>query len=123
MSDRITPPSLDLPAELVLALFDAAAAAARAAARVGRSRAATRTRRGCTLRPGTATPVWNELAKHAAGLLRNRGDKARLARILGVPRQRLQDCLRARTACLDAERTLLLLCWIAYRRQGRDLLA
>jgi hypothetical protein len=123
MTDRIFPPSLDLPAELVLALFEAAVASARAAAREGRQRAAAKTRRGCTLRPGADTPVWNELAKHAARLLRKRGDKARLARILGVPRQRLQDCLRARTACLDAERTLVLLCWVARRHQGRELLA
>ncbi|MBK8858306.1 MAG: hypothetical protein IPN11_11715 [Opitutaceae bacterium] len=53
--------------------------------------------------------------------MRKRGTKARLARYLGLPRQRLQDCLKARTACLDAERTLRLLCWVMHRRQGRDI--
>jgi hypothetical protein len=50
------------------------------------------------------------------------GAKARLARILGVPRQRVHQYLRASTACPDAERTLLLLAWVQARRNGRDLL-
>jgi len=40
-----------------------------------------------------------------------------------VPRQRVNDYLQARTACPDAERTLLLLCWVALRRQGGNLAA
>ena len=76
---------------------------------------------GATLRPGNDTPLWNELVKQAQPLLRKRGSKAQLARLLKLPRQRMQDCLKAQSACLDAERTLLLMCWVAARQQGREL--
>jgi hypothetical protein len=66
--------------------------------------------------------LWNELVQQALPLLRKRGSKAKLARILGLPRQRLQDYLKARTACLDGERALLLLCWISARHQGHELI-
>lgn len=110
---------MELPAELCLALFEAAAASARVAARLMRPERPPR-RVGQTLRPGHATPLWNELVRQARPFLRRRGDKVGLARILGLPRQRIQDCLKARHACLDAERTLLLLCWVARRKQGDD---
>jgi hypothetical protein len=78
------------------------------------------TRRGIgrTLRPGASTPLWNELTARSRNHLSKRGSKAQLARILGVPRQRLQDCLKTRSACLDAERTLLLMCWVQARERG-----
>jgi len=114
-------PRLAVPLILAEALFDAAARAARDAAR--RAVQSRRPRgRGHALRPGPDTPLWNELVKNALPLLRKRGSKAKLARILGLPRQRLQDCLKARTACLDGERALLLLCWISARHQGRELI-
>lgn len=78
-------------------------------------------KRGQTLQPGPDTPLWNELVKKVTPLLRKRGSKVHLARILGVPKQRLQVCLKARTGCLDAERTLLLMAWLCARRQGREL--
>lgn len=78
-------------------------------------------RRGLTLMPGPDTPLWNELVRQVVPLLRRRGSKVHLARILGVPRQRLQVCLKAKTACLDAERTLLLLGWLAAQRRGQPL--
>lgn len=78
-------------------------------------------KRGLTLLPGPDTPLWNELVRQAVPLLRRRGSKVHLARILGVPKQRLHVCLKARTGCLDAERTLLLLAWLATRRQGGEL--
>lgn len=115
-------PKLELSAELAMALYAAAAATAEAAARTGRLVSARR-KRGRILGPGAGTPLWNVLVARAEPHLRPRGTKAKLARMLGVPRQRLQDCLTARTACLDAERTLMLLCWVAAREQGRDLLA
>jgi hypothetical protein len=59
--------------------------------------------------------------RQVAPLLRRRGSKVHLARILGISRQRLHVCLKARTGGLDAERTLLLLAWLAARRQGREL--
>ncbi|HZP60515.1 MAG TPA: hypothetical protein VFB27_09350 [Opitutaceae bacterium] len=112
-------PRLALPVALATALFDTAASAARKTVRG----AVGHRRRGFTLRPGPDTPLWNELVRQAGPLLHRRGSKAQLAKILGLPRQRLQDCLKTRTACLDGERTLLLLCWIAARQQGRDLTA
>jgi hypothetical protein len=72
------------------------------------------------MRPGPDTPLWNELARACAGRLAKYGDKAKLARVLGVSRQRLHVLLVARTACADAERTLQLLAWLNARRQGRD---
>ncbi len=112
-----TPRQLELPSELALALFEAAAMAARAVARRLRR---PPPRRGATLPPGIDTPLWNELVRQAQPFLRKRGSKAQLARLLGLPRQRMQVCLKAQSGCLDAERTLMLLCWVAARQQGRD---
>ncbi len=115
------PPQLRLHGALALALFNAAVATAQAT-----SRAVAAAQRpqdyGCTLRPGPQTPLWNELVRFAMPHLRRRGTKTNLARLLGVPRQRLQDFLNKRTAAPDAERTLLLLCWVAARIEGRELL-
>jgi hypothetical protein len=120
MSQKL-PPQLKLHGALALALFDAAFATARAASRTveaaGRPKAY-----GCTLRPGAQTPLWNELIKFAAPFMHQRGTKTKLARLLGVPRQRIQDYLKQRTAAPDAERTLLLLCWAAARAEGHELL-
>lgn len=71
----------------------------------------TRKSRGATLRPGPETPLWNELANLAANHLETYGAKANLARILGVPRQRVHEYLVAKTACPDTERALMLLAW------------
>ncbi len=113
---------MELAAALGLVLFEAAEASLRAAARHGR-RPDFGPRPGRTLRPGADTPIWNELARQTNRYLRKRGSKVKLARILGVPRQRVNDFLHAHTACPDAERALLLLCWLACRRQGRELTA
>jgi len=116
------PGPLQLPAELILCFFETAESAARKALRPRRTPASNRVpKRGLTLQPGAATPLWNELVKQVLPLLKKRGSKAHLARLLGLPRQRLQDCFKAKTACLDAERTLFLLCWSAARQQGKDL--
>jgi len=109
-----------MPADLVLALFEAAAVSARAAARLGSRNLAPRRRIGLTLRPGAATPLWNELVRQALPHLHQRGEKIKLARYLGLPRQRVHEFFKARRACPDAERALLLLCWVARRRQGRE---
>lgn len=113
---------MELPAGLALLLFEAAAASVRAAARQ-RNRPRSGPRPGQTLRPGPSTPIWNELARQAQPYLHKRGEKVKLARILGIPRQRLNDYLNTRTACPDAERALLLLCWLSRRQQGRELTA
>jgi len=113
------PSSLELPAELVAELFETALATARANARRRRDR--RRPCRGRTLRPGSGTPLWNELVRHCAVQLRRWGEKPRLARVLGVPRQRVHEFLVGRAACADAERTLHLLRWLSLRTQGRNL--
>ena len=107
---------LELPVVLAEALFEAAEVAARAAA--GKLQRRPR-KRGLTLQPSVNTPLWNELVRQVTPLLAKHGTKAQLARYLGLPRQRLQVCLKAKEACLDAERTLLLLSWLAARQQGR----
>ena len=76
---------------------------------------------GLTLLPGADTPLWNELVRQVVPLLWRQGSKVHLARILGVSRQRLQVCLKAKKAFLDAERTLLLLAWLAAQHRGREL--
>ena len=78
----------------------------------------TRVSRGATTRPGPETPLWNELAAEARGLIRHYGEKANLARFLGVPRQRVHQYLMDKSAGPDAERTLLLLAWVHARRSG-----
>lgn len=114
------PARLVLPAELSLALMDAAVKTLRAtAAATAPSR--RRSRRGDTLKPGPRTPLWNELVAAVHVRLTRYGEKARLARVLGLPRQRVNDLLRARRHLPDAERTLLLLAWLQLRSEGRDL--
>ena len=110
--------ALDFPAEFSLKFLEAAEASARKALRKFKR---PEPKRGLTLQPGIDTPLWNELVKQTLPQLKKRGSKAQLARLLGLPRQRLQACLKVKTACLDAERTLFLLCWLAARLQGREL--
>ncbi len=98
-------------------VFDTAESARRTVGRLKRRPP----KRGLTLQPGPDTPLWNELVRQVAPMLRKRGSKIHLARILGIPKQRLNVCLKARTGALDAERTLLLLAWLAARRSGREL--
>ena len=73
------------------------------------------------LRPGPDTPLWNELAVAVRRSFRRRGEKARLARVLGISRQRLHVLVVKPTACPDAERTLQLLLWLQARRDGHEL--
>ena len=74
------------------------------------------------LQPGLDTPLWNELRGRVASHLVKRGQKALLARFLGVSRQRLHLIIKAEAAIPDAERTLLLLSWVVAREQGQDLI-
>lgn len=107
---------LDLPVGLILILLEAAEQAARKALAKPKRRLP---KRGLTLMPGADTPLWNELVRQVMPLIRRWGSKVQLARILGVPRQRLQVCLKAKSAFLDAERTLLLLAWLAAQHSSR----
>ena len=97
------------------AAFKSARQAARAIDR------ARRPRRGDTLKPGQDTPLWNALSTAVEQQLSRHGEQARLARILGVPRQRVHELVKRRRHLPDAERTLLLLAWIHARNNGRDL--
>jgi hypothetical protein len=112
-ADRI--PRID---PLAAGLVAAAELAAKAARR--KYREATRRRIGAALKPGPDTPLWNELARACAANLTRYGEKARLARLLGISRQRLHVLLVSRSACADAERTLQLMTWLQARRNGDD---
>ena len=103
-------------------LTDALTVAAQATAKAVRRkyRETTRKKGYTALRPGSETPLWNELARACEAQLTRYGEKARLARILGVTRQRVHLLLVSKTACADAERTLQLLAWLADRHKGVD---
>ncbi len=109
-------PRLFLLEGLVEGLAYTAQQAAKAARKAYKER--TRVPRGATLRPGIDTPLWNELATEGRALIRHYGEKANLARFLGVPRQRVHQYLMEKSAGPDAERTLLLLVWVHARRSG-----
>ena len=115
---RGDPPLLiELIGKLVAAAAETAAEATRTRAAQVRRRHRP-PRRGLTLRPGPDTPLWNALVRALQPHLRQRGSKAQLARLLGLHRQRLHECLKAGSASLDAERTLLLVGWLGYFQQG-----
>ena len=97
-------------------LIDGLSAKGRASARALRG---PRRRVGATLRAGTATPLWNQLAKEIQPFLKTRGEKAQLARLLGVHRQAVNEYFASRRRMPDAERTLLLAEWVRARRQGK----
>ena len=110
------PKQLELPADLTQLILEAAVTMAQqssAAFRVGR-----RPKRGGTLRPGKETPLWNTLRAQIRPLLAKRGDQAKLGRLLGLPRQRVQAFATAGSQMPDAERTLQLLAWLSLVRQG-----
>lgn len=76
-----------------------------------------RARRGATLRPSADTPLWNALAASVQTKLRRRGDRALLAREMGVHRARIGEYFDQQSAMPDAERALELLLWLS-RRAG-----
>ena len=116
---RVVPAPLAIPLDLATNLAEAAARSLRQKVKLaGRQ---FRPQRGRTIKPGTDTPLWNELAATVRGQLIRRGEKVRLARLLGLPRQRVHEFLLERRSLPDAERTLLLLVWLQARREGRDL--
>ncbi len=73
-----------------------------------------------TRKPGFDTPLWNVCATLIERELKPRGSKVRLARYLGIPKQRLQDFLKGRSRLPDAELTLRMLHWVAAKRSGKD---
>lgn len=120
MSTRL-PPSAAGTGELVWILSEAAYEAARGLYRRYKPQPPMARRSiGATLRPGPATPLWNALVKEVRKELRRRGDKVRLGRLLGLPRQRVHDFLVGRGRMPDAERTLLLMEWLVIARRHRE---
>jgi hypothetical protein len=74
-----------------------------------------------TLRPGPLTPMWNQCRIALRAELKPHGTKVRLARYLGIPKQRLSDFLAGNRRMSDAELTLQMLYWLAAKRTGKDL--
>jgi len=116
--ERFLPVSLERPADLAVSLAEMAVNTARQKAKT--LLRAKRASRGQTLHPGTDTPLWNELSAAVEKQLKHYGEKAKLGRLLGLPRQRIYELLNSRSHMPDAERTLLLLTWLHARRRGLD---
>lgn len=104
----------------VLDVGAAVAFGAEASARAIKKAVRPRVRGGRKLAPGAGTPLWNELALALKKELGKYGDKARLARLIGVPRQRIDDYLKGNRRLPDAEQTLRLMHWLAERKAGRN---
>lgn len=88
-----------------------------------RAQAALRKRRraGVTRRPGADTPLWNVLAAELRRALRTHGAKVRLARYLGIPKQRINDFVTGRARLPDAELTLRMIHWLTAKQNARDI--
>ena len=111
------PRSAELPLRLGEMILEAAVAMAEQSSKA--FRISGRRRGGRTLRPGPETPLWNELRAQLRPLLVKRGDQVMLARVLGLPRQRVNDFVTGGGAMPDAERTLQLLAWFIATQHGQ----
>jgi len=96
-----------------------AAAMAKRSAQAFRIEPNRRRRAGRTLRPGKATPLWNELRRQLRPHLKRYGTQVNLGRLLGVPRQRINTFVTGGGRMPDAERTLQLLVWLLAARAGQ----
>jgi len=74
-----------------------------------------------TRRPGEDTPMWNACVVLLQEELRPYGSKVRLARYLGIPKQRITDFLKNGSRMPEAETLLQILNWLAQKRSGTDL--
>ena len=74
-----------------------------------------------TRRPGADTPFWNVCAARLRDELRPHGAKVRLARYLGIPKQRLTEYLKDGSRMPDTETALQMLNWLAHKNAGQDL--
>jgi hypothetical protein len=79
-----------------------------------------RGRSGRARRPGADTPLWNVCASELRQSLQTHGAKVRLARYLGIPRQRVHNYLTNPTRLPDAEVALRMLHWMCEQRIGKD---
>lgn len=114
------PRGLDVPYGIAQAIYFVAAEMAKQtpqAFRVARGRASMAA--GKTLRPGKDTPLWNELRGQLRPHLKKRGQQANLGRLLGLPRQRINQFVTGGGQMPDAERTLQLLAWLVAVKQQR----
>jgi hypothetical protein len=109
-------PRLRLPALLMEGLSEAARDSARRLARSHHE--STRRNVGSTVRPGPNTPLWNALVAEVRPLIKRHGEQAVLGRLLGLPRQRVHEFIVQRGRMPDAERTLLLMEWLAVRKRS-----
>lgn len=111
-------PRIKLWLEIGGLLYESAEVAAKSAKKIMRDR-----RRGsyATRRPGDDSPLWNICAELLRAELRPYGSKARLARFLGIPKQRLTNFLTGRNRLPDAELTLQMLNWLTQKHAGRDI--
>lgn len=119
MSTYPFPRNFEVPLRLGELMADAMTAAVEHRAKVFRIYP-NRRRSGRTLRAGEQTPLWNELAASMRPYLKGYGRQVRLARLLGLPRQRVHEFLRGRGQMPDAERTLQMLAWVILQRRGID---
>jgi hypothetical protein len=74
-----------------------------------------------TRRPGEDTPMWNACAALLREELKPYGSRVRLARFLGIPKQRLSDYLKNGSRMPEAETLLQILNWLAQKQGGRDI--
>ena len=112
------PKRLEIPAALGELILQAAAEMATQSQKAFRIQH-RRSRGNVTLRPGRETPLWNELRSQLQPYLVRYGDQAKLARLLGLPRQRVNAFVTGGDQMPDAERTLQLLAWLIAARQGK----
>lgn len=110
------PAALALPMDIAELLFSTAEAMIKEG--IQKARKPKRRSVGATLRPGKYTPLWNTLVAEIRPHLKEHGEQAKLARILGVQRQTINTWVTSRTRMPDAERTLLLVSWLIAKQQG-----
>jgi hypothetical protein len=65
--------------------------------------------------------MWNACAEVLRVELKPHGAKVRLARYLGIPKQRVSDYLKNGSRMPDAEMLLRMLSWLAHKQAGQDI--
>ncbi len=110
---------LRFPAELSELLLSAALELSQQGAKAFLIPARRSKNSGRTLRPGAHTPLWNDLRTQLQPLLKGYGQQVNLARLLGLPRQRVHAFITRGDQMPDAERTLQLLAWLIAARHDQ----
>ena len=111
-------PQLKVWLEFAGVLAEVADAGAKQAGRALRPR---RSGNYSTVRPGPETPMWNACVTVLREELKTHGTKVRLARYLGIPKQRVTDYLANKSRMPDAETLLRILNWLAHKQAGQDI--